>query len=70
MVADDALNVKYMLEGEIHYRNKYDMEADNDQCTDGYINNHHRMNIIECFAEIKHSEHKTDINRIEESDVQ
>lgn len=35
MEADDALYVKQMFEGEIHYRNEDDMEADNDQCTDG-----------------------------------
>ena len=50
--------------------NKDDMEANDDQGTDGDIGNERKFNAIKNFASIEYSEKETDVRRIEQYDVQ
>lgn len=70
MVTDDTMDMKQLLESEIHYRNEDYMEADNDQCADWEVGDNAKFYGVEYFAEIKHSEYKTNIDGVEETDVQ
>ena len=46
------------------------MEPNNDQCADWEVGDNARFYGVEYFAEIEHSEYETNIDRVEETDVQ
>ena len=46
------------------------VEAYNDQCADGYIGYHGRLEIVEHFAAIQHTKYKAYIGRVEKDNMQ
>ena len=70
MVADGALDVHQVLDGEVGNGDEYNVKADDDQRADGYIGNDSRFPIVKGFASVQDTKEKAEVCWIEQHNVQ
>lgn len=70
MVADIAVDSKDVLNGEVGDRNKYDVQADDDEGADGEVGNDGRIQAVQDLASIEYAKEEQYIDGVEEGDVQ
>lgn len=58
MIANSAVDSKGMFEGKIDNSNQYDVEADDDEGSDGDVGDDGRSETIKNFTTIQHTKEK------------
>ena len=70
MVADGGTQAQRMFQQKVGEADEGKVQADDDQCACREVDHYPRGMVVEQLATVKHAEEETDVDRIEQRNVQ